>query len=191
MISEFYLVLIAIFFTPLVSCNLPTSCTIKVYAPVGRGVESAQFNIERPKYSVHRDNLLCTIHSDKVKEQKVEAEQPKFTELITSIPTPITTASPESSDAQTGSSFTTSNPDKEEDEGRVSSKEKKNKDPSLPKKKRNAFELEPKTYITGPHCNRALPEGVKFKENKAIEEPKFGLMFMDEFRDPVPISEMW
>ncbi|GJT73734.1 hypothetical protein Tco_1033020 [Tanacetum coccineum] len=112
---------------------------------------------------------------DKAEEQKVEAEQPKFTELITSTPTPITTASPESSDAQTGSSFTTSNPNKEtmissnlnftkslplETFGPVNGM---SRDPSLPKKKRNAFELEPKTYIISPHCNRALPEGVNYK----------------------------
>ncbi|GKE89567.1 hypothetical protein Tco_1567042, partial [Tanacetum coccineum] len=29
-----------------------------------------------------------------------------------------------------------------------------------------------------------LPERVKFKENILIEEPEFGLMFVNEFRDP-------
>ncbi|GKD75386.1 hypothetical protein Tco_1333668 [Tanacetum coccineum] len=69
---------------------------------------------------------------------------------------------------------------REWDEQGVILKTKKNKDPSLPKKKRNAIELEPKTYITGPHCNRALPEGVKFKENKAIEEPNYKMMALPD-----------
>nr|GEZ87096.1 protein kinase superfamily protein [Tanacetum cinerariifolium] len=56
-------------------------------------------------------------------------------------------------------------------------------DLSLPKKKKKVVKLEPESYITGLHCNRALPEGVKFKENRVTEEPEFGLMFMDEFGD--------
>ncbi|GJR43690.1 hypothetical protein Tco_1311793 [Tanacetum coccineum] len=65
-------------------------------------------------------------------------------------------------------------------------KSKKNKvDPSLSRtKKRKAIDLEPKTYIAGLHYNRILPKGVKFTENMAIEEPEYGMMFMDEFREP-------
>ncbi|GKD75385.1 hypothetical protein Tco_1333667 [Tanacetum coccineum] len=98
MISEVYQVLKgSSSFTPSVSATYQLAAPIKVHAPVGRGGS-------------------CTIQYRKPilygRTQKVEAEQPKFTELITSTPTPITTASPKSSDAQTGSSFTTSNPNK-------------------------------------------------------------------------------
>nr|GEV69268.1 hypothetical protein [Tanacetum cinerariifolium] len=36
----------------------------------------------------------------------------------------------------------------------------------------------------GLYCNGVLPEGVKFIENKVIEEPEFRLIFVDEFGDP-------
>ncbi|GJY83154.1 hypothetical protein Tco_0496530 [Tanacetum coccineum] len=45
-------------------------------------------------------------------------------------------------------------------------------DPSIPKpsqKKRKAMALEHETFIVGIHCNKLVPEGVKFKENKVIE----------------------
>ncbi|GJS47681.1 hypothetical protein Tco_0597802 [Tanacetum coccineum] len=45
------------------------------------------------------------------------------------------------------------------------------------------MELEPETYIAGLHYNKVLPEEVKFRENRMIEEPDFGLMFIDEFGD--------
>nr|GEX46890.1 wall-associated receptor kinase [Tanacetum cinerariifolium] len=59
-------------------------------------------------------------------------------------------------------------------------------DPSLPKssKKRKALELEPETYITGLDGDSSLPKIVKFKENKVIEEPEYGLFLIDEFFDP-------
>ncbi|GKA17564.1 hypothetical protein Tco_0697401 [Tanacetum coccineum] len=51
-------------------------------------------------------------------------------------------------------------------------------DPSLSRtKKRKAMELEPKTYIDDLYCNMVLPEGVKFKENKATKEPEFELIY--------------
>ncbi|GJW97937.1 hypothetical protein Tco_0179745, partial [Tanacetum coccineum] len=50
--------------------------------------------------------------------------------------------------------------------------------------KRKTMELEPETYIVGLHRNKVLPKGVKFKENRVIEELEFGLMFMDELVDP-------
>ncbi|GJX32529.1 ribonuclease H-like domain-containing protein [Tanacetum coccineum] len=57
-------------------------------------------------------------------------------------------------------------------------------DPSLPsKRKRKAMELEPETYIDGLNCNRTLPEGVTFVNNKVTEEPKHGLFFIDVFGD--------
>ncbi|GKD25632.1 hypothetical protein Tco_1231846 [Tanacetum coccineum] len=50
-------------------------------------------------------------------------------------------------------------------------------DPSLSRtKKRKAMELEPETYIDDLYCNMVLPEGVKFKENKATEEPNYKMM---------------
>ncbi|GJW27694.1 hypothetical protein Tco_0044569 [Tanacetum coccineum] len=50
-------------------------------------------------------------------------------------------------------------------------------------KKRKAIKLELETYRVGIYYDKALPEGVSFKENMSIEHPEFGLMFMDEFRD--------
>ncbi|GJY95996.1 hypothetical protein Tco_0512357, partial [Tanacetum coccineum] len=50
-------------------------------------------------------------------------------------------------------------------------------DPSIPKasqKKRKAMALEHETFIVGIHCNKLVPEGVKFKENKVIEVPEYG-----------------
>ncbi|GKE80630.1 hypothetical protein Tco_1550630, partial [Tanacetum coccineum] len=59
-----------------------------------------------------------------------------------------------------------------------------NQDPSkLGQKKRNAIELEPKTFIVDLHYNRQVPKGVKFLENKVIEEHRFGLFLIDEFGD--------
>ncbi|GJW30192.1 retrovirus-related pol polyprotein from transposon TNT 1-94 [Tanacetum coccineum] len=54
-------------------------------------------------------------------------------------------------------------------------------DPLLPRRKRKAIKLEPETYIDGLHCNRTLPEGVKFVKNLVIEKPKHGLFFIDAF----------
>ncbi|GKB99926.1 hypothetical protein Tco_0986063, partial [Tanacetum coccineum] len=54
-------------------------------------------------------------------------------------------------------------------------------DPSLPKRKRKAMELEPKTYIAILHCRKELPEGVKFVNNLVIEQPKHGPFFIDAF----------
>ncbi|GKA02883.1 hypothetical protein Tco_0675664 [Tanacetum coccineum] len=45
------------------------------------------------------------------------------------------------------------------------------------------MELELETYIDGLDYNRKKPEGVKFVKNKVIEEPEFGLLFIDVFRD--------
>ncbi|GJZ76352.1 hypothetical protein Tco_0641024, partial [Tanacetum coccineum] len=53
----------------------------------------------------------------------------------------------------------------------------------LTKKKRKAIELEPETYIVSLDCNRVVPKGVKFIRNKVIEEPEFGLFFIDELAD--------
>ncbi|GKA02744.1 hypothetical protein Tco_0675525 [Tanacetum coccineum] len=55
------------------------------------------------------------------------------------------------------------------------------KDPSLPRGKRKATELEPETYIVGLHCNRTLHEWVKFMKNLVIEKPKHGLFFINAF----------
>ncbi|GJW15325.1 hypothetical protein Tco_0019458 [Tanacetum coccineum] len=56
-------------------------------------------------------------------------------------------------------------------------------DPSLPRRKRKAIELEPKTYIAGLHCKRELPERVKFVNNILIEMPEHGLFIIDAFGD--------
>nr|GEZ84311.1 hypothetical protein [Tanacetum cinerariifolium] len=58
-------------------------------------------------------------------------------------------------------------------------------DPSKPKqRKRKTIELEHETFIDDLHYNRIVPQGVKFRENIALEEPGFGLLFIDEFGDP-------
>ncbi|GJS24777.1 hypothetical protein Tco_0453409 [Tanacetum coccineum] len=56
-------------------------------------------------------------------------------------------------------------------------------DLSLPRRKRKAMELKPKTYIVGLHYRRELPKGVKFVNNLVIEQPKHGLFFTDAFRE--------
>ena len=48
-------------------------------------------------------------------------------------------------------------------------------------KKRKAVELEPKKFIAAFHCQRGLPEGVKFVHNKVIKHPEFRIFFIDEF----------
>ncbi|GJX24198.1 hypothetical protein Tco_0228643, partial [Tanacetum coccineum] len=50
-------------------------------------------------------------------------------------------------------------------------------------KKRKIMELEPKTRIPGLECNRSLPEGVPFVNNMLIEEPEYGMFFIDVFGD--------
>ncbi|GJY61581.1 hypothetical protein Tco_0462238 [Tanacetum coccineum] len=51
------------------------------------------------------------------------------------------------------------------------------------KEKRKIMELEPKTPIPGLECNRSLPEGVPFVNNMLIEEPEYGMFFIDVFGD--------
>ncbi|GJU41877.1 hypothetical protein Tco_1194834 [Tanacetum coccineum] len=53
--------------------------------------------------------------------------------------------------------------------------------PKKSKRKKKAIELEPETYIAGLHCNKTLPEGVKFMKNLVIEKPRHGLFFIDAF----------
>ncbi|GKF80709.1 hypothetical protein Tco_0239311 [Tanacetum coccineum] len=37
--------------------------------------------------------------------------------------------------------------------------------------------------VPGLECNRSLPEGVPFVNNMVIEEPEYGIFFMDVFGD--------
>ncbi|GJS75370.1 hypothetical protein Tco_0725251 [Tanacetum coccineum] len=46
-------------------------------------------------------------------------------------------------------------------------------------KKRKALELEPKVCIAGLECNRSLPKGIPFVNNKVIETPENGIFFTD------------
>nr|GFA23819.1 hypothetical protein [Tanacetum cinerariifolium] len=46
-------------------------------------------------------------------------------------------------------------------------------------RKRKAQELEPGVCILRLECNRGLPEGVQFVNNKVIEYPKHGILFID------------
>nr|GEX39135.1 hypothetical protein [Tanacetum cinerariifolium] len=50
-------------------------------------------------------------------------------------------------------------------------------------RKRKALELEPKVRIPSPECNRSLPEGVQFMNNKVIETPEHEIFFIDVFGD--------
>ncbi|GKA69081.1 mutator type transposase [Tanacetum coccineum] len=51
------------------------------------------------------------------------------------------------------------------------------------KEEKEGVELERETYIRGLDYNRTFPEGVKFVKNKVIEEPEYGLFFIDVFGD--------
>ena len=51
-------------------------------------------------------------------------------------------------------------------------------------KKRKAVAFEPEAFIAGLHCNRALPLGVTFTNNKVIKAPEYGLFFIDELGAP-------
>ncbi|GKG23093.1 hypothetical protein Tco_0388396, partial [Tanacetum coccineum] len=48
---------------------------------------------------------------------------------------------------------------------------------------KEGVELERETYIADLDYNRTFPEGVKFVKNKVIEEPEYGLFFIDVFGD--------
>ncbi|GJX75773.1 hypothetical protein Tco_0322584 [Tanacetum coccineum] len=50
-------------------------------------------------------------------------------------------------------------------------------------RKRKIMELEPKIHIPGLECNRSLPKGVPFVNNMVIEEPEYGMFFIDVFGD--------
>ncbi|GJS14994.1 hypothetical protein Tco_0409466 [Tanacetum coccineum] len=45
------------------------------------------------------------------------------------------------------------------------------------------MELEPEVKVPGLECDRSLPEGVSFVNNMVIEEPEYGIFFMDVFGD--------
>nr|GEV74249.1 hypothetical protein [Tanacetum cinerariifolium] len=50
-------------------------------------------------------------------------------------------------------------------------------------RKRKHIELEPKIKVPGLECNRSLPKGVPFVNNMVIEEPEYGIFFIDVFGD--------
>ncbi|GJW67130.1 hypothetical protein Tco_0121554 [Tanacetum coccineum] len=45
------------------------------------------------------------------------------------------------------------------------------------------MELEPEICIPALECNMSLPEGVPFVNNMVIEEPEYGIFFIDVFGD--------
>ncbi|GJR96242.1 hypothetical protein Tco_0268416 [Tanacetum coccineum] len=51
------------------------------------------------------------------------------------------------------------------------------------RRKRKHVELEPKINVPGLECNRSLPGGVPFVNNKVIEEPEYGIFFTNMFGD--------
>ena len=51
-------------------------------------------------------------------------------------------------------------------------------------RKRKVVEFEPEQFITGLHCNRVPPVGVKFVNNKMINVPEYGLFFIDQIGEP-------
>ncbi|GJW78211.1 hypothetical protein Tco_0139893 [Tanacetum coccineum] len=54
---------------------------------------------------------------------------------------------------------------------------------SLGKRKRKHIELEPEIKVPGLECNRKFHEGVPFVNNMVIEEPKYGMFFINVFGD--------
>nr|GEX43011.1 hypothetical protein [Tanacetum cinerariifolium] len=50
-------------------------------------------------------------------------------------------------------------------------------------RKTKHMELEPKVKVPGLECDRSLPEAVPFVNNMVIEEPEYGIFFMDVFGD--------
>ncbi|GJW98177.1 hypothetical protein Tco_0179985 [Tanacetum coccineum] len=50
-------------------------------------------------------------------------------------------------------------------------------------RKRKRMELEPEIRIPSLECNMSLPEGVPFVNNMVIEEPGYGMFFIDVFGD--------
>ncbi|GJY16091.1 hypothetical protein Tco_0386513 [Tanacetum coccineum] len=46
-------------------------------------------------------------------------------------------------------------------------------------RKRKIIDLEPEICIPRLECNRSLPEGVQFVNNMVIEEPEYGMFFID------------
>ncbi|GJV95326.1 hypothetical protein Tco_1546903, partial [Tanacetum coccineum] len=54
---------------------------------------------------------------------------------------------------------------------------------SLGNRKRKHIELEPEIKVPGLECNRKFHEGVPFVNNMVIEEPKYGMFFINVFGD--------
>ncbi|GKA78246.1 hypothetical protein Tco_0784783 [Tanacetum coccineum] len=52
-------------------------------------------------------------------------------------------------------------------------------------RKRKAQELEHEVHIPGLECNRSLPEGVQFVNNKVIKYLEHRIFFIDVFGDQV------
>ncbi|GJU48808.1 retrovirus-related pol polyprotein from transposon TNT 1-94 [Tanacetum coccineum] len=50
-------------------------------------------------------------------------------------------------------------------------------------RKRKHMELEPEINVPGLECNRSLPEGILFVNIMVIEEPEYGIFFIDVFGD--------
>ncbi|GJY87630.1 hypothetical protein Tco_0502258 [Tanacetum coccineum] len=50
-------------------------------------------------------------------------------------------------------------------------------------RKRKHMELEPEVKVPGLECNRSLPKGVPFVNHMVIEEPEYGIFFIDVFGD--------
>ncbi|GKG03214.1 hypothetical protein Tco_0310850, partial [Tanacetum coccineum] len=50
-------------------------------------------------------------------------------------------------------------------------------------RKRKHQKLEPEIKIPGLECNRSLPKNVPFVNNMVIEEPEYGMFFIEAFGD--------
>ncbi|GKE47811.1 hypothetical protein Tco_1479069, partial [Tanacetum coccineum] len=50
-------------------------------------------------------------------------------------------------------------------------------------RKMKHIELEPGIRVPGIECNKSLLEGVPFVNNMVIEEPEYGIFFIDVFGD--------
>ncbi|GJS50217.1 hypothetical protein Tco_0600338 [Tanacetum coccineum] len=57
-------------------------------------------------------------------------------------------------------------------------------------RKRKIQELEHEARIPGLECNRSLHEGVPFVNNMVIEEPDYGMFFIDVFGDELKLRKL-
>nr|GEV07483.1 copia protein [Tanacetum cinerariifolium] len=78
-------------------------------------------------------------------------------------------------------SFTTLNADRGKGSHGKARKNGKDSSGSKTDLAKKALELEPKVRIAGLECNRSVPEGIQFINNKVIETPDYEIFFINAF----------